>query len=423
MRATPLAAAVASVMAWLLLLGVLVDRAELFVAAIPLAVGLLGVAARTGAQRFELRQQVSSARVGEGDRIVVSVGVAATDPIPMMEILAALPPLIVPAGNRNRAVLKVEPGRQDGWSFAIRCPARGHFDLGTLHVRLWDRSGMAVCESRHAVPLPISVFPQIAMIRQAPQPVQTRFSFGNYISPRLGEGIEPGEIRPFLPGDRTRRINWRASLRRQQLYVTQYHEERNADIVLLLDALCDIGARPYSTLDLSVRAMAALAHAYVARKDRVGLVEFGGYLRWINPATGQRQYEALIEGMLPAATHFSYVVPQLGRLPRRILPPDALVIAVTPLLDDRFLKALADLMARGFDVIVLAVSPIEPARRVLGGSLLDEIGCRYWAMEWQDKADALRRQGLAIVEWQPQRPLDTALAPLIRSRPRGAARR
>jgi hypothetical protein len=173
----------------------------------------------------------------------------------------------------------------NGWSFAVRCPTRGRFDLGTLHVRLWDRSGMAVRESRHALPQPILVFPHVAIIRQVPRPVRTRFSFGNYISPRLGEGIEPGEIRPFLPGDRTRHINWRASLRRQQLYVTQYQEERNADIVLLLDALSDIGAAPYSTLDFSVRAAAALAHTYVARKDRVGLLEFGGYLRRINPAS------------------------------------------------------------------------------------------------------------------------------------------
>src|SRR6185437_14399302 len=101
-----------------------------------------------------------------------------------------------------------------------------------------------------------------------------------------------------LPGDRTRHINWRASLRRQQLFVTQYHEERNADIVLLLDALSEIGVRPHSTLDLSVRAAAALANAYLARKDRVGFVDFGGYLRWIDPATGQRHAQLLVDGLL-----------------------------------------------------------------------------------------------------------------------------
>jgi uncharacterized protein (DUF58 family) len=261
-----------------------------------------------------------------------------------------------------------------------------------------------------------------------PRPVRTQLSFGNYVSRLLGEGIEPGEIRPFLPGDRTRRINWRVSLRRQQLYVTQFHEERNADVVLLLDALSDTGAAPYSTLDASVRAAAALAGAYLARKDRVGFVEFGGFLRWINPATGRRQGAALVESLLPAATHFSYVVPQLDRLPARVLPRQALVIALSPLSDERFVTALIDLAARGFDVVVLAVSPIEATRLVLAGSLLDDVACRLWAIERQVRLDGLRRQGLAIVEWHPGTPLDAALAPLsgafgARSRPRSAARR
>ena len=240
-----------------------------------------------------------------------------------------------------------------------------------------------------------------------PRPARTQFSFGNYVSPRLGEGIEPGDIRPFIPGDRTRHINWRASLRNQQLYVTRFHEERNADVVLLLDTLSDTGAAPFSTLDLTVRAAAALANAYLARKDRVGFVEFGGFLRWINPGSGRRQAEALVESLLPAATHFSYVVPQLDRLPVQV--------------DNAAMQLVKN--PRGFDVILLAVSPIEPTRRVLRGSLLDDMACQLWAMEWQVKMGEVRRCGLTIAEWHPEVPLDAVLAPLVRSRPLFAARR
>jgi len=68
-------------------------------------------------------------------------------------------------------------------------------------------------------------------------------------------------------------------------------------------------------------------------------------------------------------------------------------------------------------------APIEATRLVLGGSLLDDVACRLWAMEWQIKVDGLRRHGLAIVEWHPGTPLDAVLAPIARSRPRSAARR
>lgn len=116
--------------------------------------------------------------------------------------------------------------------------------------------------------------------------------------------------------------------------------------------------------------------------------------------------------MLPSASHFSYVVPRLDRLPKRVLPPQALVLAVTPLLDDRIVGALVDLGARGYELVVFAVSPIEPTRAVLRPSLRNDIACRLWAMEWQARVAALRRRGLTIVEWQPDMPLEAVLAPM-----------
>ena len=421
LRVTPLTFALATVMGWGLFLGVLVDRVELFVAAVPLAIGLLGVGRHVGPSRFAIRQKNSVNRVAEGDRVVLTVSITAADSISIIEVLVALPALAGLDAKGNRTVLAIDPNRENGWSFAVRFPARGRYDTGTVYFRIWDRSGLMVYEGHQASPRLISVHPLITPIRDVPRPVETQLSFGNYVSPRLGQGIEPGEIRPFLPGDQTRHINWRASLRRRQLYVTQFHEERNADVVLLLDTLSDTGVPPYSTLDFSVRAAASLATAYLARKDRVGFLEFGGYLRWIKPATGKRQAEVLLEALLPAATHFSYVTPRLDRLPPRVLPPQALVVALSPLLDERFITAVIDLAARGFDVIVLAVSPIEPTRLGLGSSLLDELACGIWAMEWSDSADELRRRGLMILPWHPDTPLEAVLAPLARSRPRCAA--
>jgi len=419
-RTTRLAFASAILLAWVVFLGVLSDRVELFVAAIPLAFGLTSVALPIRPQRLELRQEVSAVRVAEGERAVVTVTIVAAEPAPIVEVVTVLPSLLEVCDGNNRAVLSVEPGRETSWSFTIGCPARGRFDLGTILIRSWDRSGLSVVESGHSARKLISVYPSVERIRHLPRPTRAKLSYGNYVSPRLGDGIEPGDIRPFLAGDRTRHISWRASLRRQQLYVTQFHEERNADIILLLDTFSDTGAPPRSTVDVSVRAAAALANAYLERKDRVGFVELGGHLRWIPPATGRRHSEVLAEGMLPSASHFSYVVPRLDRLPKRVLPPQALVLAITPLLDDRIVGALVDLGARGFDLIVFAVSPIEPTRAALRPSFVNDIACRLWTMEWQARIAELRARGLGIIEWHPDTPLEAVLAPVAGSRLRRA---
>ena len=245
---------------------------------------------------------------------------------------------------------------------------------------------------------------------------------GNYVAARVGEGLEPGDIRAFVPGDRVRHVNWRASLRLRRLFVTQYHQERNADVVLMLDTLTEAGAPPATTLDVSIRAAAALATAYLARKDRVGLIEYCGPFRWIRPDSGRAHHERLLEALLRADVMFSYVSQEVALVPRRVLPPQALVIAISPLLDVRFEKAVVDLAARGFDLVVLSPSPIPLVRRASRPTPSVDLACRLWLLERRARADTLRRLGITVVEWDPAEPLEAALGALSRPRRRGMVR-
>ena len=192
--------------------------------------------------------------------------------------------------------------------------------------------------------------------------MRTQTFVGNYVSPAQGEGIEPGDIRPFAPGDHVRHVNWRATLRLGTLHVTQHHRERNADVVLLLDTLSEVGPSGATVVDVAVRAAATLAAAYLARKDRVGLIEYGGQLRWVRPGSGRAQLQRLLDTLLDASVVFTYVTRDVDLIPPRILPPQALVLALSPLLDARFVRAAADLAARRFDLVVIAVSPVAAAR-------------------------------------------------------------
>ena len=54
----------------------------------------------------------------------------------------------------------------------------------------------------------------------------------------------------------------------------------------------------------------------------------------------------------------NYAWRDVNLIPRRTLPPQALVLCLTPLLDERGAAALLDLRARGFDLVVIEVSPV-----------------------------------------------------------------
>jgi len=420
-RVAPLSLSILTVAAWALSLAIFAARPELFVVALPLLVTLAALGRRPSMPDYALTHTISADRVYEGDRVMVTVAVTARSPIPLMELVEPLSPVssLVPA--RHRSVLGLRAGETAQWSHEVRCTARGRFDLGPCFVRTWDGLGLRAWEQSHNQSYPVRVYPRLLPLRTLPRPLRTQTSIGDHVSREFGEGIEPGDIREFAPGDRIKQVNWRASLRLGRLYVTQHHRERNADIVLMLDTLAEVGRAPATSLDLTVRAVASLAAAYLARKDRVGLINYGGLIHWVRPGSGRVQYERLADALLGAAVIFTYVAKDLALVPPRVLPPHALVIAVTSLLDRRFARAIIDLAGRGFDLVTLVVSPVDVTRAALPASPRTDLACRLWALERRGQIDDLRRRGLLVLEWHPSQPLELALAAAGRRRPRVVA--
>ena len=421
-RLTPLALSVVTIGAWGLVLGVLSGRAELAVVVLPLLLGLVRIGRTRATQGWSLTRAVSSARVFEGERVTVTVTVSASEPVPLLELFEPFPPSLRLVSGYNRGLFTLGRGQSVEWRYDVECVRRGRVNFGTVYARLWGRAGLEAGETSVRVPGQLRVYPRPLRLRRLPGPRRMQAFVGNYVAPSVGEGLEPGDIRAFAPGDRIRHVNWRASLRFGRLFVTRYHQDRNADVVLMLDTLTEAGAPPTTTLDASIRAAAALVTGYLARKDRVGLIEYCGPFRWIRPSSGRAHHERLFEALLRADVMFSYVTQEVALVPRRILPPQALVVAISPLLDPRFEKALIDLVGRGFDLVVLSPSPIPLVRRAMRPSARADLACRLWALERRARADALHRLGITIVEWDPDEPLEAALGGLMPSRRRAVAR-
>ena len=422
-RASPLVFVLAAVAATALLLAVAVDRIEPVIVAVPLLLFVLRGQTPRPDTGFTLGHALSADRTTEGDLIAVTITVTARTALPCIEVLYRLPVMTELASGSARRVLSLGAGESETWTIDVRLLARGHVKLGRFHYRVWDEAGLSAIEGRHDDPKQVKVYPAAVPIRYLPRPERKRSSFGNHVSSKLGQGLEPGNIRPYASGDLLRQINWRASLRTGRLYVTEFQEERNADVVILIDTTADIGRQPDSSLDYCVKAAAALATGYLRHRDRVGLITYGGNIQWIRPRTGRRQIETLLEALLPTSMAANYSFQGLDLLPPRVLPPGALVIALSPLIDPRFTKVVANLAGRGFDVLLLALSPLELMRPFMKQSPLDALAARLWTLNRRSTLDALQEVGLPAVEVRPDLPLDAALAPLARTGRHRATRR
>jgi uncharacterized protein (DUF58 family) len=394
-------AAYVGVAALALLAGLALGRPELVAVAAPLAV--LVVAGLAGARDPELAAEVAvdRERALVDDQVTVTLRVAAGTRIERLEVLLVVPPgMEGPDGAARTWAVAVTLAAGEERALAIRLTCRrwGAYWLGDVHLRAHDRFRLFTWErhlDRHA---PLKVFPVPETLRSLVRPAETLVSTGSHVARQRGDGIEFADLRPFLPGDRPRSINWRATARRGGLMVNQRHPERATDVVLFLDSFLDVRGPAGSTLDQAVGAAASLAAAYLRQRDRVGLVSFGGFVQWLQPGGGQTALYRLLDTLMETQVFATAAWKGIRHLPPRTLPAKALIVALTPLVDERGVAALFDLLARGYDLAVVDISPLAHTGPG-GGGEWGELAGRLWALERETLRHRYQRLGAAVVEW------------------------
>ena len=316
----------------------------------------------------------------------------------------------------------VQAGADGWWQVPFRPERWGTRQLGTLEVTVTDRWRLAQCRMTVSLPL-ITCYPKPARLDSIVLLSKLPSRLGEHRSRRPGEGIEFAGVREFVPGDRQRRINWPATTRRGTLQLNTFTAERAQSVVVLMDVSVDVGEAGSSSADLAVRAAAGTAARYLAARDRVGLIRFGSQLHWVGPAAGRRQADRIMN-LITSTAALGHPLDVMAGLPHRVLPPDALVIAFSPLLSIRFVESLRELRERGFATIVIDVLTAEPGTgsrdarqfgtRLRRLHLLAALANRMWRLEQDAIRFSLREIGIPVVRWDGVTALDEPLGPYTR---------
>lgn len=97
---------------------------------------------------------------------------------------------------------------------------------------------------------------------------------GEYLSAFKGRGVEFETVRPYVPGDEVRSIDWHVSARTQQLYVKVFREERELSVFFIIDTSASLffGTQKETKQQLAVRLTALLSLAAMKNNDRSGLM-------------------------------------------------------------------------------------------------------------------------------------------------------
>ncbi len=391
------------------------SRPELAALASAFALALVAGLALGREPKVEVEAIVDRERALTGEQVTLLLAFDADEAIDRLEVHVDLPEGLELAEGASPFALVLPAGVRTV-ELPLRCVRWGGYALGELYLRARDPSALFAYERHIPAQAMVRVYPWSEELREIVAPLETKPFVGSQVSRARGEGIEFAELRAFVPGDRVRRINWRASARRGELYVNEYHPERTTDVVLFLDTFVDVRREGSGTLDLAVSAASNLAAAYLERKDRVGLVAFGGVLNWLIPETGLKQRYRIVDALIGTEVTLSYAWKDVDVIPRRTLPPKALVLAISPLLDERAVAALLDLRARGFDVGVIEISPVPFAPA--GREASERLAHRIWRMQREELRARYLEQGVPVVEWRAGDPLLTATEEVGRFRRR-----
>lgn len=305
--------------------------------------------------------------------------------------------------------------------YAIRWMERGQFTFGP--VELIIRSPLRLFERRCRLPSAqsVRVFPDFARVQRY-QIIATdnRLSqMGMIKRRRRGEGLEFHQLREYRQGDALRSIDWKASSRQQKLISRDYQDERDQQILLVLDASRRLRAREPGQLghfDEALNAALLLAWTALRQGDAVGAYVPGDNPRWLAPAKSGAQFNRLLNGLFDiqanaVASDFIGMAEFIAAHQTK----RALIIVLTSLRDEdadtllpavqllrrRHLVTVASLRESALDeVLQQRIKTFDDAIRVAATS-------RYLESQHQF-LEQLRAQKLAVLDCLPD-----ALAPAL----------
>ena len=197
---------------------------------------------------------------------------------------------------------------------------------------------------------------------------------GDYHSTFKGQGVEFDEVRPYVPGDDVRTIDWNVTAKTGLPYIKRFSEERELTILFMVDVS---GSQGYgsvrrSKMELAAEVTALLALTAIRNQDKIGLILFSDQIvKYIPPRKGRDSVMRLVREVLAAedsatgGTDIAAALKFLNGVQKRravvFLVSDFLLSSVKPQMSS--IEQLLRATARHHDMVCVPVS--DPAEQEL----------------------------------------------------------
>jgi uncharacterized protein (DUF58 family) len=272
--------------------------------------------------------------------------------------------------------LSIPSGGWAEFSYRLRPTSRGDLRFGALELRVHSALTLWQRRVRLGEPSILRVYPNFAALtRYALFATDNRLSqMGILQRRRRGEGLDFDQLREYREGDSQRKIDWKASQRLRKLISREYQDERDQQVVFLIDCGRRMRAKDddCSHFDHALDATLLLAYVSLRQGDAVGLMTMSGRHLWLAPRKSQAMVNQILNqvyGLQPGLLTSDYhqaAVDLSKRLKKRALvvlisnlrdEDDDTLLPALRLLQKRHLVLFASLRERALDQA--AAAPVE----------------------------------------------------------------
>ncbi|MCV7420868.1 DUF58 domain-containing protein [Mycobacterium yunnanensis] len=406
-RASNLALSLASCAAVALAAALIDARWQLVVVAAPLVGVLVSLGWQRSTPAVRVYAEPGLVRCFEDEEVRLELWAEADDGSPV-RLLVETPP---------GAALQVDRGPSGRLQIVASMPRWGRYPV-RVRVTVAGRGGLltGAAATTWVTAGEVFAFP-VAPAQSTGLPrTELLDRLGTHLTRHVGRGVEYGGIRAYVPGDQLRTVNWPVSARRGSLHVTERLSERATDVVVLVDRHDQPPGPATDATERTMRGAVQVVQSALRNGDRAGVVALGGRTRWLGADIGRRQFYRVLDAILGAGDGHETTPGTLA--PRAALPPGAVVVAFSTLLDTDFALALIDLCRRGHVVVAVDVLDGAPFE-----DLDDPLIARMWSMQRAFMYRDMRTIGVDVIGWSTDGTLDQVMGLVPRRRRRATARR
>lgn len=183
-------------------------------------------------------------------------------------------------------------------AYSVRPTQRGPCEFALVELRIASPLGLWWRRCRLPIRDEVRVYPNYDTISKllAYEVDNKLAQQGVRLSRRRGEGIEFHQLREYREGDTQRVIDWKATARMRRLISREYQDERDQQLVFLLDG----GRRmltkdgELSHFDHALNAMLLLSYVALRHGDAAGVMTAGERNTWLPPRKGMAAVNALL---------------------------------------------------------------------------------------------------------------------------------